>query len=169
MSTIRIAGISEESIVDGPGLRYVIFTQGCTHNCKGCHNPQTHNLKDGKLKPFQEILDEIDSNPLLSGVTFSGGEPFLQSEACFLLGQSIKEKKLHILTYTGFLFEDLLQLSKENSAILNFLSICDILIDGPFLLEQKDLLLQFKGSKNQRSIDVQKSLASGETILHDFT
>lgn len=144
---LRIAGLTEESIVDGPGIRFVIYTQGCYHNCLNCHNPETHNPTKGKLIDIEDLFIQIKENPLLKGVTFSGGEPFLQAETLYQLGLLIKSIGLDIWVYTGFIFEDLMKQGKD---IINLLSITDVLVDGPFIEEEKDLSLKFKGSKNQR-------------------
>ena len=161
-NTIRIAGVVNDSIVDGPGIRYTIFTQGCPHHCKGCHNPQTWSFDGGKVVEVESLLGALDENPLLSGVTFSGGEPFMQPQPLIEIAKAAKKKGLNVLSYTGFLYEDLLK-DKEKFELLKEL---DYLIDGPFILEQRDLELRFAGSRNQRMIDVQKSLLNNtiETI-----
>ncbi len=163
--TIRIAGVVKESIVDGPGIRYVIFTQGCPHKCVGCHNPHTFDKDGGYDKNIDEILKEIKSNPLLTGVTFSGGEPFLQAQKLTYLAQEIHKMNLNILTYTGFTFEQLM--GSQNDNYITLLKATDILIDGRFELEQKSLDLRFRGSKNQRIIDVKETLKNNNitTIL----
>ncbi len=163
---IRLSGIIDESVVDGPGIRYVIFTQGCKHNCKGCHNPNTHDETKGYLKACDDIINDINETKYLSGVTFSGGEPFLQPDKCAYIAKRIK-KGYNIIAYTGYLYEQLLELSKVNQAIMDFLKQIDILVDGPFILEQKSLELKFKGSKNQRMILVKKSLCENKVILYD--
>ncbi|QKF56621.1 anaerobic ribonucleoside-triphosphate reductase activating protein [Campylobacter ornithocola] len=160
---LRLAGAIKESIVDGYGLRYVIFTQGCPHHCKGCHNPQTHDFNKGYLQDLASLYDEICKNPLLQGVTFSGGEPFMQAKNLSILAKYIKELGLDLAIYTGFTYEELLQ----EQAMKELLFLTDILIDGKFILEQKDLSLKFKGSKNQRVIDVVKSLEQGKVILFE--
>ena len=154
MDTIRISGIVEESIVDGPGLRLVVFTQGCKHNCKGCHNPDTHSYTGGKLIRIDEILKQIKENPLLDGVTFSGGEPFDQAEKLEILAKKIKEynSDLNIIVYTGYYHEDLLK--KENC--VGLLNIIDTLIDGPYEEDKRSLELKFRGSSNQRIIELRE-------------
>lgn len=165
---LRIAGIIKESIVDGPGIRYVVFTQGCLHKCEGCHNPQTHDINGGKLIDIYEIIEDMKKNPLLDGITFSGGEPFLQPEVLSELGLKVKDMGMNVMTYTGYTFEQLLKLSETKSGITSLLQVTDILIDGRFELDQKDLLLKFRGSKNQRPIDVQKSLRDKNVVLLDW-
>lgn len=160
---LRIAGTVNDSIVDGPGIRFSIFVQGCPHNCKGCQNPQTHDFNGGKIVDTDELLDMIKGNPLLDGVTFSGGEPFCQAEALAYLGKEIKKLDLNIVTFTGFTFEKLYDdRSKEHWGDL--LGVTDFLIDGPFILEQKDWEIKFRGSSNQRYIDCQKSLQAGRAV-----
>ena len=166
IKTLRLAGVVRESIVDGPGIRMTIFGQGCPHHCKGCHNPETHDPNGGYISHPENILKAIDQNPLLQGVTFSGGEPFFQAEAFAELGKEIKKKGLHIVTYSGYTFEQLLLgAEKEKPGWKELLSVTDILVDGKFILEEKSLSLLFRGSKNQRLIDVKKSLEAKEAVL----
>lgn len=152
---IRVAGIVKESIVDGPGIRFVVFVQGCRHNCKGCHNPETHSYEGGTPITQEEILEQIKENPLLDGVTFSGGEPFDQAKELAELGEKIKDMGLHLITYTGYLYEKIL--ISENKDWLRLLHTTDILIDGPFKITERTLEKRFRGSLNQRIIDVKKN------------
>lgn len=167
MKQLRISGIEPESIVDGPGIRYTVFVQGCPHHCEGCHNPQTHDFNGGKLVEMEKIIEEIKKNPLLSGVTFSGGEPFCQPEELTELGMEIKKLGLNLVCYSGFTFEELLAMSENKPSVLGLLNIIDILIDGKFVLAEKSLMLKFRGSKNQRIIDVPSSLSMGAAVLFD--
>ena len=162
MAKIRISGVVNDSIVDGPGLRLTIFTQGCPHHCEGCHNPQTHSYKGGRKISIKKLEKEITSNPLLQGVTFSGGEPFLQAKNLITLAKFIKEQGLELACYTGYLYEVLLGDSVPFSKEL--LKYIDILIDGKFVISQKSMNLKFKGSSNQRTIDVQKSLQENKVV-----
>lgn len=164
--TLRISGIVKESTVDGPGIRYVIFTQGCPHKCIGCHNPQTHDYLGGYDYPLKNIIKEIVENPLIQGITLSGGEPFSQAVTLTQLIKEIKKKnlKLNIISYTGYLYENLLQSEDQ----LNLLKEIDFLIDGPFELKLKNELLLFRGSSNQRVIDVKKSLKENKIIIYSF-
>lgn len=164
---IRLATpvIQEDSIVDGEGIRAVIWTQGCAHKCPGCHNPQTHSFDDGFELDIEEVKEEIDELVGQDGVTFSGGDPFYQVEACLELAKYIKTKKLNIWCYTGFTYESLISLSKNNPKIKEFIKTIDVLIDGPFLLEQKSLDCTFRGSKNQRIIDTKESLKQKKVCL----
>jgi anaerobic ribonucleoside-triphosphate reductase activating protein len=163
---IRISDIEPESIVDGRGLRYSIFTQGCPHQCEGCHNPQTHDYNGGKLVDIDDLYSEICENPLLTGVTFSGGEPFLQATPLARLARMIHDKGLNVTTYTGFYYEKLLSLGKSD--YLELLEQTDTLIDGPFVLERKDLELNFRGSSNQRIIDMNKTRQYGKIVLDEL-
>lgn len=160
---LRIAGTVNDSIVDGPGIRFTVFVQGCPHNCKGCHNPQTHDFNGGTVISTEALLDKIKGNPLLDGVTFSGGEPFCQAEALAHLGREIKKLGLNVVTYTGYTFENLYE-EREQNHWNELLEVTDVLIDGPFILEQKDWEIKFRGSSNQRYIDCQESLKIGKVI-----
>ncbi|HEX3030029.1 MAG TPA: anaerobic ribonucleoside-triphosphate reductase activating protein [Clostridia bacterium] len=162
---IRIAGIVKESIVDGPGIRYVVFAQGCKHKCPECHNPETHSFSGGELVKVDAVVDSIMKNPLLDGITISGGEPFEQAEGFAELAQAAKKKGLSVMTYTGYTYEHLVEKSKERSGWNNLLENSDVLVDGRFEAGRKNLLLKFKGSENQRLIDLHKSRNSGRTVL----
>ncbi len=153
-SNLRISGIVAESIVDGPGFRYVIFTQGCPHHCPGCHNPQTHSFEGGYDADIPAMLEEIRQDPLLDGVTFSGGEPFCQPEALLPIAKAVKEMGKTIFIYSGYTLEQLLDLSKDRPAILELLRLSDTLVDGPYVESLRDLDLEFRGSSNQRLIDL---------------
>lgn len=164
---IRISGLVNDSIVDGPGLRYTVFTQGCLFNCKGCHNPQTHDLNGGRLIKINEIINEIKKNPLLSGVTISGGEPFLQVPEILALVQEIKKLNLDVIIYTGYTFEELNAMNDDK--INEIISLADYLIDGRFNLSLRSLELVFRGSSNQRIIDLKKTLKNNKVIETDFS
>ena len=165
MSKIRLSGIISESIVDGPGLRFVVFSQGCPHRCKGCHNPQTFDVNGGYDMDTNDILEEVKKNPLISGITFSGGEPFLQAEQFSDLAKKSRKLGLNVMSYTGYVFEDLLKKLHIRSDWKKLLENIDILVDGPFDLSKKSLLLKFRGSENQRIIDVKESLKNGHAII----
>ncbi len=164
-NTIRMAGVIRESIVDGPGLRFVVFAQGCPHGCPGCHNPATHDFHGGKDCSLDKILAAIDQNPLLDGVTFSGGEPMSQPEAFYNLAEAIKERGLNLIIYTGYTYEELQKLGENRPAVRKLLELTDLLIDGRFVLEQRDLSLLFRGSRNQRVIDMNRTRESGKLTL----
>lgn len=162
---LRIAGIINESIADGPGIRMVIFTQGCSHNCSGCHNPQTHSFDVGELIDIDKIIYDISKNPLLDGITLSGGDPFEQAEACALLAGEVKRLGLNVITYTGYTYEQLIGLSEQRAGFDELLNNTDMLIDGPFIDKEKNLLLKFRGSANQRIIDMNRTRAEGQIVL----
>lgn len=168
--TIRIAGVIRESIVDGPGIRFTVFCQGCPHGCPGCHNPATHDFSGGYDCQIEKIIKAVDENPMLDGITFSGGEPFCQPEAFLEIAKKIKERKdrnLNIVAYTGFTYEELIELGKKKIAILELLQLTDLLIDGKFIEAKRDLTLQFRGSQNQRIIDMARTRTEGKVILSE--
>lgn len=163
---IRLAAdLQYDSIVDGEGIRTVIWTQGCPHNCFGCHNPDTHDFNDGALIDIEEIKNKICNLKNQDGITFSGGDPMCQPTECAEIARFAKEKKLNVWCYTGYTFEQLIALSKNKKEILDFLDNIDVLIDGKFIIEEKSLDLIFRGSSNQRIIDVKASLKSKEVCL----
>lgn len=166
VARIRIAGIEPESFVDGPGIRMSIFTQGCVHNCPYCQNPQTHDFNGGHFITIDEIIRMIDENPLLDGITLTGGDPMEQSKELVPLAREIKERGLNLVIYTGYTYERLIEISNEKPEFFELLSFADILIDGPFIMSLRSLELKFRGSSNQRIIDVQKSLTQGHVVLH---
>lgn len=166
---IKLAGTINDSIVDGPGFRYTIFVQGCPHKCEGCHNPETHDFNGGKVSDTDTLVTAIKGNPLLDGVTFSGGEPFCQTKPLVFLAQQIRELNgLDIVSYTGYTFEYLTEHSNEENGYLKLLSLCDYLVDGKFEQDKKSYELRFRGSTNQRIIDVKKSLQGNKVVLTDF-
>lgn len=164
MEELSISGIIRESIVDGPGIRFVVFAQGCPHHCKDCHNPQTWDFSGGKKVSVKRIIDEVKKDPLLSGITLSGGEPFCQPSGMAQLARASHEQGLNVIAYTGFLYEDLLSKAGEDTSILDFLKNIDVLVDGPFVTALKSYELKFRGSSNQRAIDVPKSLADNAVV-----
>ena len=157
---IRLADqdLLTDSIVDGEGLRAVIWTQGCSHNCKGCHNPETHAFDKGIVVDVEEVKKEIDELSLQDGITLSGGDPFFQPEACLEIAKYAKDKGLNVWAYTGFLFEKLINIPKAKE----LLKYIDVLIDGPFMLDKKSLTATYRGSTNQRIINIPKSLKDGK-------
>lgn len=164
-NTIRLAGVVRESIVDGPGLRFTVFCQGCPHDCEGCHNPATHDFEGGYDCEISKIIAAVDENPLLDGVTFSGGEPMCQPEAFAALAGELKKRKLNIMVYTGYTYEELLRLAETRPAIGKLLELTDYLVDGRFVLAQRDLTLPFRGSANQRILDMEKTREAGKPVL----
>ena len=159
---IRIAGVTNDSIVDGPGFRLAVFTQGCPHHCPGCHNPETHDSQGGHDADTAEIIGVMNRNPLLAGVTLTGGEPMMQPQACLDIARAAHAAGKNVWCYTGFTFEALLREADPDRMAL--LRETDVLVDGPFLLAQRSLDVRFRGSRNQRLIDVQKSLSQGKTV-----
>lgn len=160
---ISLSGVTGDSIVDGPGLRLTIFTQGCPHHCPGCHNPQTHDPDGGSWVDTEDILAAAAENPLLDGITLSGGDPFMQPVPCLELAKGVHKLGLNVWTYTGYTWEALLEENAPEKIAL--LKETDVLVDGPFLLAERSLELRYKGSKNQRTIDVKKSLEMGDVVL----
>ncbi|HCC00326.1 MAG TPA: anaerobic ribonucleoside-triphosphate reductase activating protein [Ruminococcaceae bacterium] len=159
MSTpLLLAGVVRESIVDGPGIRFVVFAQGCPHHCQDCQNAQTWPFEGGNEVSPQKVLDEMHENPLLAGLTLSGGEPFCQSEAMADLAEAAKAVGYSVWAYTGYLFEELRKMSAEESAVRRLLQAVDVLVDGRFEREKMSYDLLFRGSSNQRLLDVPASL-----------
>ena len=163
---MNVAGINFESVADGEGVRVVIYVSGCLHNCKGCHNPTSHSFTAGQ--PFteqlqNEIIAYINKTPFISGLTLSGGDPMYSASKItpFIKGLRQTNRNVTVWIYSGFTYEEIL----ENSEMLELLSECDVLVDGRFVLEQRDMTLSYKGSRNQRIIDVQQSLQCGNIVL----
>ena len=164
--TMRIYGIVTDSIVDGPGYRTAIFTQGCPHHCPGCHNPESHDPDGGTEWTLDAVEAKFTGNPLLDGITLSGGEPFQQPAACAELARRAHAKGLNVWTFSGYLYEKLLEMAQGNPAVADLLQQTDVLVDGPFLLGERSLELLYKGSKNQRTIDLNKTRAEGTIVLY---
>ena len=158
---LNLSGLISDSIVDGPGIRTTIFSQGCPHHCPGCHNPETWEFGCGTPMEEETILEIVRSNPLCRGVTFSGGEPFAQAEGYAKLAKLLKAHRYEVASYSGYTFEQLL---RGTPAQKELLANIDVLIDGPFLMEERSLELSFRGSRNQRILDVPKSLAAGQAV-----
>lgn len=174
---INIAGIVKESIVDGDGIRFVIFEQGCCHNCKGCHNPETHSFYKNKEYSINEIIEMVKENPIIDGVTLSGGDPFFQADKNLELIRKLKELNYNIWVYTGYTWEDFDYYTKNNieppnvpkmnNKMIDMLKLCDVLVDGKFKLELKTLNDRFIGSSNQRVINIQESLKRDTIVLYE--
>lgn len=162
---IQLAGVVNDSITDGPGIRLTVFVQGCPHHCPGCHNQQTWDFAGGQPTTTEELWQQIQQNPLLSGVTFSGGEPMAQAAALLPLAQRIKQAGLELAIYTGYTFEQLLNL--PDPAVRQLLELADTLIDGPFILAQRNLELNFRGSENQRILKAAASLKEGRPVFEE--
>ncbi len=159
---IRIAGTVNDSIVDGPGLRFTVFTQGCSHCCPGCHNPETHDPAGGHEEDTAEIVARMKKNPLLSGVTLSGGDPLEQSAACLEIARGAHAAGLNVWAYTGYTWEQLMKKNDPDQQAL--IREVDVLVDGPFILAKRSLELNYCGSSNQRLIDVKQTLAQGKIV-----
>lgn len=158
---IRLSNpLQSDSIVDGEGIRAVIWTQGCPHHCKGCHNPETHSFTKGFFKDISELIEEIRNLELQDGITFSGGDPMMQPEACLEIAKACKEMNLSIWCYTGFTFEELL----DDSLKVEFLKYIDVLVDGKFELDKKSYDAMYRGSTNQRIINVKESLKKRKCV-----
>ena len=163
---LRLCGTEPESIVDGPGFRFVVFVQGCPHHCPGCHNPQSHPFDGGYEVTVDQLYQAVAENPHLAGVTFSGGEPFCQPEALAALGERVKALGKSVMTYTGYTLEQLWERQDEGTRRL--LAVTDILVDGPYVEAERDLTLLFRGSANQRLIDMDRTRAEGKIVLLDL-
>lgn len=163
MTKLRIFGTADDSIVDGPGIRFAIFTQGCKHACPGCHNPEAQPFTGGREVTLEELQQKIEENPLLAGITLSGGEPFEQAEALIPLAQWVKERGLTIWAYSGYIWEELIA-GTPNEYTPVLLQEIDVLVDGPFKQAEASYELKWRGSANQRIIDVSASIAAGEVI-----
>ena len=164
-SKIRLSGITRESIVDGLGFRYVLYAQGCPHRCKGCHNPSTHSFEGGELVDVEDIVYDIKSYTMLDGITCSGGECFEKAEQFAIIAKEAKAMGLNVWAYTGYTLEEIMQYQNERSGWNNFIKYIDVLVDGRYQEDNKDLSLCFRGSRNQRLIDMQKTLHRGELSL----
>lgn len=159
---LDLAGIVGDSIVDGPGIRTTVFCQGCPHHCRGCHNPETWDFGCGTPMDEETVLEIVRSNPLCRGVTFSGGEPFSQAAAFAKLGRLLKENGYEVASYSGYTLEALMTGTQAQRELLETI---DILIDGPFLMEERSLELNFRGSRNQRILNIPESLKAGKAVL----
>lgn len=151
---IKLFGVVRESIVDGPKLRYVIFVQGCPHKCAGCHNPESHAYGKGKETTTEKLWNDIKKNPLLKGITFSGGEPFIWGHELAVIGEKAREAGLDVMTYSGFTYEHLLKKADTEPSVRELLSVTNYLVDGRYVEAKRDLNLKFRGSTNQRILDI---------------
>jgi anaerobic ribonucleoside-triphosphate reductase activating protein len=159
---VRVAGVKHDSIVDGPGLRFVVFAQGCPLGCPECHNPAALDPNGGTEVLPSDLIHEMQRNPLISGLTLTGGEPFFQAAALVPIAKAALESGLSVWIYSGYTFEELLQ--SGNPDWLTLLGHADVLVDGPFIEAQKSLRIKFRGSKNQRILNVPLSLAAGAAV-----
>jgi anaerobic ribonucleoside-triphosphate reductase activating protein len=158
---IIIADVESESIVDGPGFRFAIYAQGCPHACPGCHNPQTHSFEGGTPVSAKQLLHFAHKSPLQKGITLTGGDPFCQAKALIPFVEMARAGGYNIWAYSGYLYEELLQMEDASK----LLDLCDVLVDGPFEEDKKSLELKWKGSANQRCIDLNATREAGEVVL----
>lgn len=165
MSKIRVAGLIENSTVDGPGFRTVLFMQGCVHRCPGCHNPETWDITGGVEISVEKLADIIMANQHCKAITLSGGEPLLQAEALLELLDIFERhgKNYHVMTFTGFTFEVLLEGGSKEQ--LDLISRSDLLVDGRFIESEKSLELFYRGSRNQRILDAKESVMLKRAVL----
>lgn len=159
---MRIAGTVNDSIVDGPGLRFSVFTQGCPHGCPGCQNPETHDPNGGTEADTDDLIAQFAANPLLDGLTLTGGEPFEQPEACIRLARAARAKGLNVWVYSGATYEELL--AQNDPGIMQLLALCDVLVDGRYVQSERSLELRFRGSRNQRLIDLPATRRNGHVV-----
>ena len=163
---VRLAAdIQPDSILDGSGIRTVIWFQGCLHNCLGCQNPETHDMNSGMIVDIDEIKMKLKKLKYQSGITLSGGDPFFQPEAALEIAKFAQSIGLNVWAYTGFTYEALLNGDKNRLELLKYV---DVLVDGKFMLDKKSLNCKFRGSTNQRLIDVKKSMETGGVVLYDI-
>lgn len=162
--TIRLYGTAPDSIVDGPGLRFAVFVQGCTHGCPGCHNPQSQPAQGGTVRELDDLVAEIQANKLAQGITISGGEPFQQAAACAELARRCRALGLNVWTYSGYTYEQLTA-GVPDEAALELLDATDVLVDGPFVQSRRSYALPWRGSSNQRLIDVPATQTHGRIVL----
>lgn len=167
-NTIRLSGIAYESLVNGPGMRRVFFSQGCKHNCKGCFNPDTHDFKSGEEKDMDQLISDTLKNPILRGVTFSGGDPWEQADKFAYMARAFKENGLNVWSYTGYTYEYILENKDNRLGWSELLDNIDILVDGKFEKEKMKDGLKYRGSTNQRVIDVKESLKLNKAITMDL-
>lgn len=161
---IRLAAsLQKDSIVDGEGIRAVLWTQGCSHNCIGCHNKMTHSFEGGALVDIEEVYSWLDELEGHDGITLSGGDPMYQPLPSSKIAKYAHDLGLNVWCYSGFTFEQLI--SKKDNDIMELLKNIDVLVDGPFILSKKSYDTKFRGSTNQRVIDVPKSLKLGKTVI----
>lgn len=163
--TIRLSGIAYESLVNGPGIRRVFFSQGCKHNCEGCFNPDTHDFDGGDERNINELIKDVLKNPMIKGVTFSGGDPFERAEEFAYMAKSFKDNKLNVWSYTGYTFEEIINNLDKRSGWRDLINNIDVLVDGKFDKNKMEDGLRFRGSSNQRIIDVKESLKSEKIML----
>ena len=162
---IRLAGIEPESIVDGPGYRLAVFVQGCPHGCPGCQNPQTHDFSGGALRDTDDVIKLLGKDPLVRGVTLTGGEPMMQPAALCEIAGAARAQGMNVWCYTGYTLEELL--AEKDPDRMRLLGLIDVLVDGRYVARERSLDLLYRGSRNQRLIDVPATLERGEVRLYE--
>lgn len=165
---VRLSGIAYESLVNGPGVRRVLFSQGCKHNCEGCFNPDTHSFDGGRVFNADYLVEDILNNPMLKGVTFSGGDPLEQADKFAYIASKLKKHGLNVWSYTGYTFEYIVKHASDKKGWQELLRNVDVLVDGRFECDKKAEGLRFRGSSNQRIVDVKKSLNSGKVVTLEY-
>ena len=168
INKVRLSGIAYESLVNGPGMRRVFFAQGCKHNCDGCFNPETHDFSGGEEVDMDELIQDVLSNKMIKGVTFSGGDPLEQADRFAYMAKKFKDKGLNIWCYTGYTLENLLEIMKNDNGIKDLLKNIDVLVDGKFQLANRKAGLRFRGSSNQRIIEIKESLKLGSIVILEY-
>lgn len=162
---IRLFGVATDSIVDGPGLRYSVYVQGCSHHCPECHNPESWAFDGGTVTTIDALIEDIQANKLIHDVTLSGGDPFDQPGPVAKLASRLKDLGYGLWSYSGYTYEQLQAKAAENEDIARILSLVDVLVDGPFKKDLKSLDLKWKGSANQRVIDMKKTREADQIVL----
>lgn len=165
---IRLGGFVRESVVDGIGVRFALFGSGCIHQCPNCHNQDLWDRNFGELFSIRYLIREIQHSRMIDGITCSGGDPFEQAEVFGLLCTEVKKMGLNVWTYTGYTYEYIMDNLENNKGWKELINNTDVLVDGPFVEGEKSLELAFRGSKNQRLIDVKQSLLQGEVVTLDL-
>lgn len=166
--SIRLSGIAYESLVNGPGMRRVFFAQGCKHNCEECFNPDTHDFAGGEERDMDELIKDVLDNPILKGITFSGGDPFEQADKFAYMAKEFRKNGLNIWSYTGYKFEYIVKQLENNKGWKDLLNNIDVLVDGRFEKDKMQDGLKFRGSLNQRIIDVKESLKTGKIVTLNY-
>jgi len=166
VKSLRLAGIIEDSVVDGPGLRFTVFVQGCPHHCEGCHNETTHDFGGGFRADIYKLSEKIIASRIKK-LTFSGGEPFSQAEGLAELARLVEAKQpgTEIITYTGYLYEELMEKARTDSGVRELLSVTDYLVDGKYEQDKKSMNCFYRGSSNQRILDIMRYPSSVEANL----
>jgi len=165
---MKIAGLVQDSIVDGPVLRFAVFTQGCEFKCPDCHNPATWDIEGGTEIPVEEIIAQMRDNPLTDGLTLTGGEPLMQTRDCIRLAEAAQDNEKTVWLFTGYDFDELLAMANKDLKVMELLRLTDVLVDGRYVNSQRSLSLRWRGSRNQRVLNLPGSLAAGKAVEFDI-